>query len=212
MRVYVLTPAEVEPLTVAQAKDYCRVTHTLEDDLFPSLISSARELCEQASRVPISLQTFRAEYRWPKMASIFGLRSQLDDPDHISKGVLLPRRPVVSVDAVVLVREDGTIKTLDLSTNEYRIAGDRLYVIIDPHFNEGYTSLIVDFGAGWPAIESDPETLPEDVVAACPELHKQCVRDAVAHLYRNRGDELAALPKKVTQMLSAYADIGGYAG
>lgn len=39
----------VEPVTVEEAKQYCRVTNTVEDDLFADLITQSREAIEKAT-------------------------------------------------------------------------------------------------------------------------------------------------------------------
>jgi len=211
MRVSVLSSAEFEPITVAQAKDYCRVTHTLEDTIIADLITSARELCEQASRVPISLQKFRAAFRWPKVESIYGLAAHLDDPDSIAKGIRIPRNPVVAVDEVRLVAEDGTSKVLDLAQKEYRVQGERIFIAVDENYTTGYQEVVITFDAGWPS-NADSVGEGEEPVTECPALLTQCVKDTVAHLYRNRGDEAASLPRKVRNMLQAFAETGGYVG
>lgn len=41
--------AIVEPVTVAEAKQYCRVTNDVEDDLFEDLITQSREAIEKAT-------------------------------------------------------------------------------------------------------------------------------------------------------------------
>jgi uncharacterized phiE125 gp8 family phage protein len=51
-----VTPVE-EVITVAEAKQYCRVTNDVEDDLFVDLISQSREAVEKAANISIIPKT-----------------------------------------------------------------------------------------------------------------------------------------------------------
>lgn len=42
-----------EPVTVAEAKQYCRVSNNVEDDLFATLITQSREAVEKAANISI---------------------------------------------------------------------------------------------------------------------------------------------------------------
>lgn len=46
-----------EPVTVAEAKEYCRVTNNVEDDLFAELITQSRQAFEKAANVSITPKT-----------------------------------------------------------------------------------------------------------------------------------------------------------
>lgn len=46
-----------EPVTVAEAKQYCRVTNDVEDDLFVDLIIQSREAVEKAANISITPKT-----------------------------------------------------------------------------------------------------------------------------------------------------------
>lgn len=51
-----VTPV-VEVITVAEAKQYCRVTNNVEDDLFADLITQSREAVEKAANISIIPKT-----------------------------------------------------------------------------------------------------------------------------------------------------------
>lgn len=51
-----VTPV-VEVITVAEAKQYCRVSNNVEDDLFADLISQSREAVEKAANISIIPKT-----------------------------------------------------------------------------------------------------------------------------------------------------------
>ena len=46
-----------EPVTVEEAKQYCRVTNTVEDDLFAELITQSREAIEKATNLSLIPKT-----------------------------------------------------------------------------------------------------------------------------------------------------------
>lgn len=56
---YTLTDVEpvVEVITVDEAKQYCRVTNTVENDLFATLITQSREAVEKAANISIIPKT-----------------------------------------------------------------------------------------------------------------------------------------------------------
>ena len=46
-----------EPVTVAEAKQYCRVDNSVEDDLFEELITQSRQAVEKAANISITPKT-----------------------------------------------------------------------------------------------------------------------------------------------------------
>jgi hypothetical protein len=46
-----------EPVTVAEAKQYCRVSNDVEDDLFEELITQSRQAVEKAANISITPKT-----------------------------------------------------------------------------------------------------------------------------------------------------------
>ena len=46
-----------EPVTIAEAKQYCRVDNTVEDDLFAELITQSRQAVEKAANISITPKT-----------------------------------------------------------------------------------------------------------------------------------------------------------
>ena len=51
------TTPTVECITVAEAKQYCRVSNNVEDDLFVDLIIQARQIVETVSYTHLTLPT-----------------------------------------------------------------------------------------------------------------------------------------------------------
>ncbi|WEV89337.1 hypothetical protein H10PHJ05_36 [Aeromonas phage HJ05] len=208
MNVSVIKPAEHEPVTVAQAKAFCRVTHNLEDALIATLVSAARELCEGATRSPISPQTFQVTYRTPYHDTLFGLHPTVEDRDGIKDGIRLPRIPFLQL---VSVKLETPEQTIDIPLSAVRVAKPRTLYIKDwPTYFQRDTSLVVEYEAGYPLVGGEGED--KDLVK-CPALMAQCVLDTVAHLYSTRGDATTGtLPVRVRNMLKTFSDVGGWAG
>lgn len=208
MNVTVIKPAEHEPVTVAQAKAFCRVTHNLEDALLASLVSAARGLCEAATRSPISPQTYQVVYRLPYHDSLFGLHCKVEDRDGICESIRLPRVPLLRLLSVSINTPEQSIS---VPLDEVRVVAPRTLYIQKWHsYFHRESHLVVEYEAGYPLVGG--EGADKDMVM-CPPLMTQCVLDTVAHLYSNRGDATAGtLPVRVRNMLKAFSDVGGFAG
>lgn len=215
MRVTIKAPAINEPVTLTSVKAYCKVTHNLEDTLLASLIASARGLAEQHLRLPLSPQTFLAEYRHPTVANLFGLRESVDDPDGIATGFKLPRYPVRSVTSITLIGMGRADKALTAGT-DYTFTEDGRVRWLNPlPLRDGYTTMEVEFVAGYPLVDVlDGEGAVVGQTVNLPEQMRQVILELVAHLWMHRGDEqTSALPPKIKGMLAGMANVGGgYAG
>lgn len=59
MRIDVVTPPAAEPVTIAEAKDHCRVVHNADDTLIGAQISAAREYVERIIGYALVAQSLR---------------------------------------------------------------------------------------------------------------------------------------------------------
>jgi uncharacterized phiE125 gp8 family phage protein len=103
--VWVKTDVTAEPVTVQEAKLFCKVTGTGDDALFSMFIRQARENLEQDCGVSIAEKTLISE--WDKIPS---------------NGIIqLPYGPVKSITAVTIKYEDSTDadETLDLNDDYF---------------------------------------------------------------------------------------------
>lgn len=103
--VWIKTDVATEPISLDEAKLFCKVTGTGDDTLFTMLIKAAREEYENYCGVSLAEKTLIAE--WDKI------------PDN---GIIqLPYGPVKSITAVTLKYEDSTEadETLDLNDDYY---------------------------------------------------------------------------------------------
>lgn len=96
-----VTPPAEEPLTLAQARDWCRVEpeHAGQDSLLSRLIRQARERCERVADVALVTQTWRVSA----------------DGFPVGDGFKLPRPPLQAVTEVSYIDAEGVTRTLDAS-------------------------------------------------------------------------------------------------
>lgn len=113
MPLIVVTPAAVEPVTVAEAKEHLRVTHSADDSLIGALITAAREAVEMETSRALAAATYR----------YVGEGDLLDE-------LRIPLWPVASVSAVTYEDTAGDRQTL--AGADYALDADRSLLLIDP--------------------------------------------------------------------------------
>lgn len=99
--------APVEPVTLEEAKDFCRIDIDTDDDLIEELITAAREMCESFTNIGFI-----------KLERIVILNNG-------NGGQLLPYGPVGEISEVILNDEV-------LSSDEYEIAGNEFKRLLSP--------------------------------------------------------------------------------
>ncbi len=208
MRLSIVTPPIAEPVGLDEMKLFLRVTGTSDDQLIRQLIRTAREYCERFTERQLVSTQYRltvdffpvyiiqgvfalAEYQTLPYNSQAGaaLAQDVDygvlTPADIRKMTLpnvgnftLPRPPLVSVDFVTYVDEDGVTQTLDPAT----------YSVVTSNI-PGYLKTL----NGWPAVKGNtPDCvnvtftsgypLPENV----PEVYKTAIKLMASFYYENR--------------------------
>lgn len=159
-----------EPVTVAQAKTHCNVSHSDDDILFSALVSAAREACED--------ETGRC-FTW----STYELRL-----DAFPKEIRLPRPPLIRVNSIRYVDEDGVTQTLgsdnwqlDDSSEPARIRP--AYEMSWPATRRQMNAVTVSYVSGYPIDEAGS---PADYAVNVPPTIIQAIKITIAHLYVNR--------------------------
>lgn len=72
--LHVITPSVKEPVTVAEVKEHCRITHSADDGLLSAQITAAREAVEMQTGLALAA----AEYVWtPEECGYPGWRPSL---------------------------------------------------------------------------------------------------------------------------------------
>lgn len=149
-KLTVITPPAEEPVTLAVAKEYLRIGHDGEDDLVMRLIQSARARIEQEAAFALVAQVLKVNWTsWP--ASLAG------------RGVLLPRRPALSLVSVQTVGADEGVTD---HTDRFRLECGRLCLrpwSLAPAIETGGWIEIV-YEAGFGSVDDVPDDLKEAVL------------------------------------------------
>lgn len=159
MTMKLIKPPALEPVTLAEVRQFLRLADNSEDGLLDGLVKAARETLEAQTGLALINQTFRLYIdQWPSC----GL-------------VKLGKYPVQSIVSVTAYREDGTpvvIADHDLHL-ESASRPARLY-IASRMANSG--ALEVDFVAGFGETGKD-----------IPDALRHAILTLVAHWYEFRG-------------------------
>ena len=137
MKMKLITPPTMEPITLTDAKNYLRVDHNTEDGLITQMISSAREFCEAYQNRVHGEQTWEL---YPlKVETFYELMFPV---------------PIMSIDEVTYLLADGTTQTLTAVT-DYRTdtrsmtAPAELFIVNKPTEElDKYTPLTITVTAG----------------------------------------------------------------
>ncbi len=141
MGLFLLTPPIAEPISLQEAKDFCRVTHDAEDTLFTSLITAATRHLERDLNISLSEQQWKLTLNW------------------FSDRIALPRGPVITVDAIEYLDEDGALQTADADLYTADLETERQYLarelsIPAPRTKLASNAVAVTYTAGMDDIET----------------------------------------------------------
>lgn len=187
MRLTLITPPAVEPVSLSEMKAHLRVDIDEEDALISGLIRAATaKLDGRTGRLGrcLILQQYRLS-----LAAF---------PDEIA----IPLAPVQSIDRVEYVDATGMPRVLDADT--YRVVG-----LAD----ENGTTVFRPYGGAWPRSAGGPEAVQITFTAGygeaaedVPDQIRQAIRMHVAHLYDNRA-AVASGNGPVQQVPLGYEDL-----
>lgn len=166
MRLKLVTPPALEPVTTAEAKSHMRVDigdddGYIEDDLIPA----ARIYFEETAWRALITQTWRLNLdEWPE-----------------SNEIELPRSPLQSVTSVVYKDADGTPATWPTSS-----------YIVDTDSEPG--RIVLADGESWPNVTlypANPIVITfvagyGNAASDVPAQMKRCIKLLIAHWYENR--------------------------
>lgn len=204
MNLKVLAQPAVEPVTLADMKEFLRVDATTEDAMISALISAAREHVERFTRrtliytgYRLTLDTFPGweDIELPRSAAISAAANTLAGIDYET-----PRIRYWNADGDQITMVENDTYELLLDDNPPRIVTPAL--MIWPITYAGQRGAVeVDFVAGYGAAGN-----------TVPPMLKQAVRMMVAHWYEHReavGTVGQEVPLAVDSILRLYQD-GGY--
>lgn len=179
MRVAVVTPPAIEPVTVADVKLALHIDGTTEDTLITSWIKTGRELAEGFLRRALITQTVEVT---------------LDDFPCVP--VLLPRSPVQSITSVTYYDTDNVSATVDLNS-----------LIIDTSCEPARIDL--GFGEVWPAAILRPMSGVKiryvsgygDTADDVPAIIKDAIMLYCGYRNESRVGEVAEVPRHFYDLL-----------
>jgi uncharacterized phiE125 gp8 family phage protein len=188
MALVLATPPSVEPVSLAEAKTHLRIDHDAEDALITSLIITSRLHVEAALGLALITQGWSLRLdRWPD-----------DDV------VVLPIRPVQSVEAVRVADGDGAFD--DVAAETYSVDGQsnppRLAPAgVWPKPGTAVQGIEIAFSAGY---GDQPEDVPQPI--------RQALLMLIAHWYEHRepvaiGTPAARIPDTISALLSPYRTV-----
>lgn len=141
---------EDEPLTLADAKTYLRITHDDEDMLISDLIIAVRMTAEQWLKRSLMTQSWKLAY-----------------DDYIDDCVILPMGPVDSVTSVIIVSRDTTTQEVDSGIYYLNAAQDTL--IFDAAL-VGFR-IEITYVAGYGNADAVPQPIKQGMLAHIAALY-----------------------------------------
>lgn len=151
LQTRIVTDLTTEPVTATEAKLYCKVQDTADDALFTILIKSARRMLEKYTSCSFGSKTIHATW--------------VETPD--DSLLELPYGPIISVDHVYRIDEEGNEEALTLNSDYYVIGDQDVILKITKYWSSGAVhenSIRVEYKAGYG--DTSTEALPEDLKLA----------------------------------------------
>jgi len=184
MRLALLTPPALEPVTLAEAKAHARIETTADDALVTALIVAARQAAEQATGRALIHQAWRLTLdRWPGAPLAWW--------DGVHEGAVIEgaapvlamaRPPLASVTAIRVFAADDTPATVAPAVYRVDAAGIPGRI----HLREGQSWPLPGRSRG--GIEIDYLAGHGPAAADVPQAIRAGILAEVARLYEERGD------------------------
>lgn len=187
LQTRVITDIVTEPVSVAEAKLYCKVQDSADDTLWPILITSARRMLEKYTMTSFAEKTLHAT--WVEVPR--------------TNYVELPYGPVISIDHIYRIDHEGNEEELVLNS-DYYVMGDQDAIIkITSYWSSGkvyVNSIRAEYKAGYG--NTATEVLPAELklailkqVATDYELRENIVQ-GITTVLSNESKVLAAPYRK----------------
>lgn len=217
-RMVLLTGPGVEPLTLAEAKAWIRVTNNAEDALITDLITAARMHFESVTGISCITQQWQLQYssipvRYGEYGLEYGLAPSMTRFVGAPNGreFILPRAPFISLDEFKYKDGSGVQQTFDITPGVNLTLGS-------VGSRNSFGRIWLNDGVDWPEIGNFPDAIQikftaglgsDPSVATYPRDLKMAIRWLVAHYYENRGaagqgDTLQELPFSLRSVIENY--------
>ena len=162
MALFKVTEPALEPVTVADARAWLRISHTSEDTLIADLISAARQDVENQTGLSLISQQWRLTMdNWPA-----------------GDMIELPRGPVTGVLAVTVYAASGTPSVVSPADYLHDMRSDPARLLFERRADPGrrMNGIEIDFSAGFGATGT-----------SVPDMLCRAILLLVAHWYEFRG-------------------------
>ncbi|MCO5063121.1 MAG: head-tail connector protein [Rhizobiaceae bacterium] len=181
-----MTGPEVEPVTLAELKQYLRLSHSSEDELLAGLLRAAREDVERVTGLALIEQGWRLVMDRPMTGGM----------------ILLPRHPVREVVSVTLYAQDGTPQILDAGAYQTDTLSRPARILLAEQAGglRAMNGVEVEFTCGFG--EAGPDV---------PDLLRRAITHLAAHWYEFRtsfgpSDQPVSYPAGYERMISGYIE------
>ena len=186
-----VTDAASEPVTLAEAQAWLRVDSSDDADEITTLITTARQMVENATGRALISQT------WRLRQSIW--------PDGVV--IELPASPLISVESVKYYPADGGSQAT-FSISSYHVLADS-----EPG------CVVLKSTVDWPDLYDRPDAVEINFTAGyttVPKTLRHAVLLLLAHLYEQRsgvaiGDSVGEIPYTIKHLLESQR-VGGWIG
>lgn len=159
--ITVTTPPDAEPVTLTEAKLYCRIDTSDDDPLIDSLITAARRSAEAYTKRAFITQTLEARFDHDEL---------FEYGDHIE----LPRSPVASIVSIRSYDADDVESTM--TSEHYRISGEQRIVLTTagewPSELRERDCIIVQYTAGYGTSADVPEEIRTAIKAMVAQAYE----------------------------------------
>lgn len=194
MRIEVIIAPETEPISLDEAKQFCRIDTDLtdENDLISSLITAAREQIEVQTGRAFAVQT---------------LRVTLDKFPTKSLSVVLPRGPlleVVSVDYDDADGEEQTMDEADYTVHPYGMLGAIQAVTSWPITSGAHGCVRITYSCGYSVPPTGEDEAESELI---PARARTAILYMINHWYERRdavivGSISSVLPMAVHSLIA----------
>ncbi len=181
--IKLITMPTVEPVTLLEAKQQCRVDHTDDDSYIEGLIANARSACEDYTLTSFLTQS------WDLV---------LDEAGYY---IDLPRPPLQSVTGVYVTDDDGVESTVDPASYRVDNVSTPGRILLKPGYSWPLYTARMGFRIRYTAGYTTANLVPRPI--------KKAILMLVAYLYDNPGDTrgtatASRLPDDVKTLLDPY--------
>lgn len=153
MKLKLITPPSVEPVTLDEAKNFLKIDGALEDNLISALITAARQRVEEYLGKSLITQTWDVYF------------------DSVSDRVKLPRPPVQSIEGVYVMDDTGNETIVDSA--DYLVRNNEILTIAGWPSYSSFQGFRVRFIAGYgPTTDDVPQAVKKAIMLLIGNMYE----------------------------------------